>query len=136
VQKLIQKHAERIKFFEESIKSDFTRKAYTIHLNKYIEHLGSKFNSLLEESNSKKIEQSIIDYIILLKKTKGYSAIHNYVAAIIAFYKINDIILNIDKISRLCPIKEKQTKTGAMNTRRFLDSWELLMKGCESLSCC
>jgi Site-specific recombinase XerD len=109
-QKLVQKHAERIKFFEESIKSKYTRKAYLLHFKKYMEHLGSKFNSLLEEEDPKKIEQSIIDYIILLKKTKSFAAIHNYVAAIIAFYKINDIILNIDKIARFMPDKRKANK--------------------------
>ena len=31
---------------------------------------------------------------------KQYSAIHNYVSAIIAFYKINDIVLNVTKISK------------------------------------
>jgi integrase len=46
----------------------------------------------------------------LLKKTKSYSAIHNYVAAIIAFYKINDIILNVDKIARFMPEKRRANK--------------------------
>jgi integrase len=110
VQKLVQKHAERIKFFEESIKSKYTRKSYLLYFKKYTDHLGSKFNSLLEEQDPKKIEQSIIDYIILLKKTKSYAAIHNYVAAIIAFYKINDIILNVDKIARFMPDKRKANK--------------------------
>ena len=53
-QKYVYGHVERIKLFEESIKSDFTRKAYTIHLNKYIEHLGSKFNLLLKDEDPKK----------------------------------------------------------------------------------
>jgi integrase len=70
----------------------------------------SKLKLLLLESDSKKIEQSIIDFIILLKKNKGYSAIHNYVAAILAFYKINDIVLNIDKINRFMPDKRKANK--------------------------
>jgi integrase len=109
-QKLVQKHAERIKLFEESIKSKYTRKSYLLYFKKYTDHLGSKFNSLLEAEDPKQIEQSIIDYIILLKKTKSYAAIHNYVAAIIAFYKINDIVLNIDKIARFMPDKRKANK--------------------------
>jgi integrase len=109
-QKLMQKHVEMIKLFEESIKSEYTRRAYVIYLTKYIDHLGSKFNSLLKQSDSKKIEQSIIEYIILLKKTKSYGAIHNYVSAIFAFYKINDIILNTNKISRFMPDNRKSNK--------------------------
>lgn len=111
-QKLVQKHTERIKLFEESIKSEETKKVYILYLKKYREYLGSKFDSLLreEDPNPKKVEQSIIDFIILLKKTKSYSAIHNYVAAIIAFYKINDIVLNTNKIKRFMPDKKKSNK--------------------------
>jgi cytoskeletal protein RodZ len=112
-QKLVQKHDQLIKFFEESIKSEETKKVYILYLKKYIDYLGSKFDLLLEESDHKKIEQSIIDYITLLKKTKSYSAIHNYVSAIIAFYKINDIVLNINKISRFMPDKSKSNKDRA-----------------------
>ena len=64
-QKLVQKHVEKIKLFEESIKSEITKKLYIFYLRKYMEHLGSKFNSLLNESDPRKIEQLIIDYIIL-----------------------------------------------------------------------
>lgn len=65
---------------------------------------------LLQKSDPKKIEQSIIDFIILLKKTKSYGAIHNYVSAIIAFYKINDIVLNVSKIKRFMPEQRKSNK--------------------------
>jgi integrase len=77
-----------------------------------MEHLGSKFNSLSSKSNPdpKKIEQAIIDYIILLKKTKNYAAVHNYVSPVIAFYKIYDIILNVDKIVRFMPEQRKSNK--------------------------
>jgi integrase len=36
-------------------------------------------------------------------KGKGYSTIHNYISAILAFYKINDVILNISKINIFVP---------------------------------
>jgi integrase len=75
-----------------------------------MDYLDTKFDLLVEESDHKKIEQTIIDYIILLKRTKGWSSIHNYVAAIIAFYKINDIVLNVNKISRFMPDKRKVKK--------------------------
>ncbi len=35
------------------------------------------------------------------KKKMSYSAIQNYTAAALAFYKINDLILNVTKIERL-----------------------------------
>jgi integrase len=74
-----------------------------------MDYLDESKLSLLQ-SDSKKIEQSIINFIILLKKNKSYSAIHNYVAAIFAFYKINDTVLNTNKISRFIPDKRKSNK--------------------------
>jgi site-specific recombinase XerD len=115
MQKLVQKHDEKIKLkltlklFEESIKSEETRRVYRVYFKKYMDYL-EESNLLLLEPYPKKIEQSIIDYIILLKKNKGYSAIHNYISAILAFYKINDIVLNIDKINRFMPDKRKANK--------------------------
>ena len=114
---LRKKHAERIKFFEQSIKSEQTKRVYRCYLKNYMEHVGSKFNALLEgepeDADSKKIEQSIIDFIIILKKEKSYSAIHNYVSAVIAFYKINDIMLNVNKIARFMPQQRKSNKDRA-----------------------
>jgi integrase len=75
---------------------------------------------LLQESHPKKIEQSIIEYIILLKKTKSYGAIHNYVAAIIAFYKIKDIVLNVSKIKRFMPDKRKSNKDRSYTREEIL----------------
>jgi hypothetical protein len=41
-------------------------------------------------NDSRLIEHNIIDFVISLKeKNLSYSAIHNYVATITAFYKIN-----------------------------------------------
>ncbi|MDW0221189.1 MAG: hypothetical protein QOG24_09780 [Nitrososphaeraceae archaeon] len=44
---------------------------------------------------------------------KQYSAIHNYVSAITAFYKINDIILNVTKISKFMPEPKRARKDRA-----------------------
>lgn len=112
---LRKKHAEKIKFFEQSIKSEQTKRVYRCYLRNYMEHIGSKFNALLEgeDPDTKKIEQSIIDFIIMLKKEKSYSAIQNYVSAVIAFYKINDIMLNVNKISRFMTQQRKSNKDRA-----------------------
>ena len=47
-------------------------------------------------------------------KGKGYSTIHNYISAILAFYKINDVILNISKINKFVPENRR-----ARNDRAF-----------------
>src|SRR5881396_1501029 len=105
-QKLEQKHDKKINLFLQSIKSEETRRVYITYLQKYLQFLGiRKFFTL---SDPRKIEDSIISFIISMKKDgKGYSAIHNYVSPILAFYKINDIVLNTDKIFRFEPDKKK-----------------------------
>lgn len=88
--------------FSSSIRSDETRKTYTLLLKKFIEYLGE--GDILLGSDSKQIERKIIDFIMSLKEQgKQYSAINNYVSAITASYKINDIILNVTKISKFMP---------------------------------
>ena len=60
--------------------------------------------NILFANDSRQIERKIIDFIINLKEHgKQYSAIHNYFSAITAFYKINDIVLNVTKISKFMP---------------------------------
>lgn len=91
-----------------------------IYFKKYTDYLGPKFDLLLKKEDPKKIEQSIIDFIILLKKNKNYSAIHNYFFAITGFYKINDIVLNVNKISRFMPEKKKSNKDEAYKHEQIL----------------
>jgi integrase len=54
--------------------------------------------------NPKAIQDKIIEYITDMKLNgKGYSTIHNYAAAVLAFYKINDVVLNVSKINKFIP---------------------------------
>ena len=101
------------RLFSSSIRSDETRKTYTLLLKKFIEYLGEDEDILLG-NDAKQIERRIIDFIITLKEHgKQYSAIHNYVSAIIAFYKINDIVLNETKISKFMPEPKRARKDRA-----------------------
>jgi hypothetical protein len=64
--------------------------------------MGSK--DLFCENNPRLIEGNVINFIISLKdRGLGYSAIRNYVKSILAFYKINDFVLNTDKIGKFIP---------------------------------
>ena len=128
-QKLLPKQDKRIKFFEQSIKSEETRRVYTAYLQKYLQFPGS---AKILESNPRRLEEHIINFIISMKKeSKSYAAIHNYVSAIFAFYKINDIVLNIDKICRFMPEKKKSNKDRAYTHQeilQFLDVADERMK--------
>jgi len=61
-------------------------------------------NDLFCQNDHRLIEQKIIEFILYLKKEgKSFAAIHNYVASIKSFYKINDVMLNDRKISKFMP---------------------------------
>ena len=118
-QKLLPKLDKKIKFFEQSIKSEETRRVYTAYLQKYLQFPG--FPRITGDSNPRKIEEHMINFIISMKKeSKSYAAIHNYVSAIFAFYKINDIVLNVDKICRFMPEKKKSNKDRAYTHEEIL----------------
>jgi len=61
-------------------------------------------DDLFREKDPRAIEQQIIDFIIKIKERgRGYSTLHNYVASVLSFYKINDVVLNVTKIMKFVP---------------------------------
>jgi integrase len=84
-----------------------------------------KSKDLFCENNPRLIERNIIDFILSLKnRGLGRSAISNYIKAIIAFYRINDFVLNTDKISKFIPEYRKIKKDRAythQEIHRLLD---------------
>lgn len=98
--------------FSSSIRSDETRNTYALLLKKFIEYLGQ--GDVLLWYDPKQIERRIIDFIVSLKEQgKQCSAIHNYISAITAFYKINDVILDVTKISKFMPEPKRAKKDRA-----------------------
>jgi integrase len=102
---------QAVELFLSSIRSSETRGKYSIYFRKYQDFAGP---DLFCNNNPRMIEQKIIEFLIDMKsKGKGYSTIHNYAAAVLAFYKINDVILNITKISKFIPVQKKVKKDRA-----------------------
>jgi hypothetical protein len=84
VQELYQKQAFIL--FEESIKSDATKRMYTFHLKKYLDSIGVA--DPLFQNDPKAITEKIIEFIIKLKREgKGYFSIHNHISAYFYFRK-------------------------------------------------
>lgn len=130
MQKLAQKKADKInlksklRLFEQSFKSEVTRRSYTVYLNKYLQFPGSrKLIECDQATDPRKIENHIINFIISMKE-EGKNFIHNYVFAIIKFYMINDVFLNTKKIYRFfdsCPSIRNQRRIEPILTRKFID---------------
>jgi integrase len=107
------KHLKKINLFEQSIRSEETKKVYITCLRKYFEFPGAlKFMD--NANDGRNVENHIIDFVIHLKKQgKGFSAISNYVSAICKYYKMNDFVLNTNKIHQYLPEFRKLKKDRA-----------------------
>ena len=93
---------QALDLFLSSIRSPETRNGYNIYFKKYLDFLQT--DDIFFGNNPRLIEEKIIEFLIDMRsKGKGYSTIHNYISAILAFYKINDVILNISKINKFVP---------------------------------
>jgi integrase len=103
---------EAIELFLSSIRSPETRNGYNIYFKKYLDFIHT--HDIFYGNNPRLIESKIIEFLIDMRnKGKGYSTIHNYISAILAFYKINDIILNTGKINKFVPENHKVRKDRA-----------------------
>jgi len=101
-----------IELFESSLKSKETRNNYMLLLKIYTDFV--RENDLFCQNDHRLIERKIIDFILHLKKEgKSFAAIHNYVASIKSFYKINDVMLNTWKISKFMPEHKRLRKDRA-----------------------
>jgi integrase len=94
--------------FINSIKSEATKRLYTYCLNRYIQYyhfdsIEDLFSSDKNKNNRepKIIEANIIQYIVWLRQDQKLSSmsVNVYLAAIMHFYAMNDIVLNRKKIN-------------------------------------
>ena len=92
--------------FLSSIRSPETRNGYNIYFKKYLDFIHT--DDIFYGNNPRLIESKIIEFLIDMRsKGKGYSTIHNYISAVLAFYKINDVTLNVGKINKFVPVIRK-----------------------------
>jgi integrase len=124
-QKLHGKHPQKINLdlFEQSIRSEYTGKVYRTCLNKYFQFPSSR--NFLECKDPRKVEDNVIQFVILLKKQgKGFGAIHNYVSAISKYYRTKRVYLNTKHINEYLPEFKKSKKDRSYSyeeIRRLLD---------------
>jgi integrase len=91
--------------FVNSIHSSESRYQYEYSVRKYMKHLNiTNVEELLKNAREPRlIEARIIDYIVMLRNpphSLNYSTVNAYLAAILAFYLMNDVVLNKKKIGK------------------------------------
>lgn len=102
----------------EGIDSPQTRKKYAYHFKCFVNHFdGITDESILSkgEKEPRVLEAMIIQWLKHLHNDRHhkYSTIHHEVAAVLHFFKWNDIRLNVEKINRSFPKDEQVTEDRA-----------------------
>jgi len=105
-----------ILMFENSIKSEHTRKTYIYHLNKFMKYFEIDDYDSLAAIGSERMQIMMEDYVMDLKKTLTASSLRVKIAAISTFLECNDIELRWKKIKRLMPAASKKTGGEAWTT--------------------
>ena len=92
--------------FINAIKTSATQKSYSFFLQKYMQfyNITNVDDLLIDKHNPVSIEENIINWIVAMRRdpnfTVTYSTRRTYLAAILFFYDINDVILRKKKLSR------------------------------------
>jgi hypothetical protein len=96
------KSSEYYHNFIQSLRSKYTKVSYDLRLKAFMKFTKMEnFAGLIEGKDSRDIEKDVINFIIWLKE-HGHSLASQkvYLAALIHFYSINDVILRRKKIAK------------------------------------
>lgn len=101
--------------FQESCRSEATRKAYVYYLNKFKNFYHLKDYDSMISMEPQKLQIMIEDYTMHLKKKVSPNTLPTMIFGIKAFFDANDVDLKWKKIQRLFPEKIKRTGEKAYN---------------------
>ena len=89
--------------FINAIRTSSTQKSYNFFLRKYMQfyNVTNVDDLLVDKHNTVAVEENIINWIVALRRDPNfivtYGTRHTYLAAILFFYEINDVILRKKK---------------------------------------
>jgi len=95
--------------FEESIKSDETKKAYFFALEKFRKFANvGNYDDLLK-ADEKSIQRLLEDFVISLKGKISPNTFNTQLAPVFLFYQMNDVNINKIRIKKMFPAKVKRS---------------------------
>lgn len=94
--------------FEESIKSEETKKTYLRILKKFKKFVGVENTEDLLNADRKMIQEKVEDFVISMKGVINPNSFPTQLASIFLFYDLSDIVLNKTRIRKLYPAKIKK----------------------------
>jgi hypothetical protein len=108
--------------FINAIRSPATQVGYRNSLRRYMKHLKvvNTDDLLIHQSDPKKIQSQIIDYIMSLRNDGiSYSTIKFLVAPVFTFYQLNDVLINRKRVMRYLGEYRKVVKDKAYTTEQI-----------------
>jgi integrase len=116
--------------FIEGLKSSVTKAAYSFALQKYMKNrkIDNPDDLLRYQDNPKIIQNEIIDYLIYLKNppiSLRYATRSQYLAGIMTFYELNEVILNKKIIYRYLGEEEKPLENRGYTTEEIAKMLEV-----------
>jgi len=102
-----EEHQRYLLLFENSLKSEVTKRYYLYYLKKFIEYYKLKDLGSILKIEPNDLQIMVEDYVMYLKKTVSPNTLPTPIYAIESFLVINDIFLNWKKIRKLYPAKVK-----------------------------
>lgn len=103
--------------FDESIKSQYTKKNYTAHLNQFMEFLGIKYVDQLLQISQQELQNRLEDYLIELKQTINPNTVPSKFQGIKHFCVMNQIDLNWNIIHKMFPPRKKTPNLRSYSTK-------------------
>jgi hypothetical protein len=128
------------RIFIEGLKSPVTKAAYSFALQKYMNHLkiGNPDELLIHQENPKIVQDQIIEYLIQLKNpphSLRYATRSQYLAAIMTFYDLNEVVLNKKKSIDIWGKKKDRSRIAAIPRKKYLKCLRYAMKELEQSFC-
>ncbi len=103
--------------FEESIKSKYTKKNYTSHLNQFLTFADFDSQNQLLSVPHLELQYKLENYLIELKRTTNPNSIPSKFQGIKHFCVMNEINLNWNIIVKMFPQKQKSQSLRACTTK-------------------
>lgn len=107
--------------FEESIKSKYTKKNYTSHLNSFQKFANIDYQSQLTTMTNSELQYKLENYLIELKRTTNPNSIPSKFQGIKHFCVMNEININWNIIAKMFPQKQKTQSLRAYTTKEVKD---------------
>lgn len=95
--------------FENSIKSDYSRKQYKYQLDRFVTYYKLKDYDSILKIEPKQLQIMMEDYVLYLRTKLSPNSFDAPIAALQLFLELNDLMLNFKKIRNLLPARVKKS---------------------------